>query len=232
LLLSATSVAPNPRTVLYYMKFLLRSPATKVAFGAVAGLALAVSANCGAITFRDIDNPGGLIDSGQLAGYLDATTRPTYNGTFNLVTADSEGPFTIGSPYPFFARGTYAEISGFNPDTMEAISGKITFWVKDDEIDSSEAYSIDLGALNTQFVEGATFASWRFDKAGLSADLLVQINETGDLDYHVTATSGDFILDYAMLEIDAVALSVPDGGLTAGFLGLALIGVFAVQRRK
>ena len=216
------------------------SRTARVLSAAVLGITLGCSADSFALTFRDIDNPGGKIDTttGQVEGYLNATTKPLFSGTFNVVTADSEGPFTIGAPYPFFARGTYAEVTGFNPDTMEATKGKITFWVKDDAFDESEAYSIDLGTLSGQFVDGATFASWRFDSSGLSADLLVQINETGDLDYFVTATAGDFILDYAMLEIQAVSLTsadpvgVPDGGATFGLFGLACFGLVALKQRK
>lgn len=207
------------------MKYFTQKPRLLVGCAA----ALVVSFSASAVTFRDIDHPGIL---------LDASGTQTYHGVFDLITGDvtggvHEGPFTIGAPYPLSIQGTYSEISGFDPNTMQATSGKVSFWIKDNDTsaaDGTEIYTIALDDIANKLATGSNFGKYKFQVSGLSVDLLMTINETGALDYYVTATEGNFILDYAMLDVQAQAKSVPDAGATLTLLGLGVIGMTSLRR--
>jgi hypothetical protein len=174
-----------------------------------------------AIEFRDIDHPNKLLTAGG--------PDSSYTGDFNLISGDGDGPFNIGSPYVFTARGTFSEAAGFDPNTMQAISGTLSLWVKDNTDTSSDAYSVDLGSF-TGFTSGANFGTWRYEAPGLPVDILVAINDTGHLSYTVTATGGDFILDYAMLKVQAVS-AVPDSAMTGLLFGFTFLGLAAFRQR-
>ena len=194
----------------------------------LAGAGLTVS-SASAITYRDIDNPNKTLIAGD-------PLNNTHTGTFDLVTGDGEDPMTIGLPYSLSARGTFSDIAGFTPGEMQAISGKVSFWIRDDDAlttDGSESYSISLDEFSNVLSTGSNFGRWKFQSSGLGIDLLLEINTTGQLQYFVTAiddgdptTQNDFILDYAMLQINAEPITgVPDGGATALFLGFGMLGL-------
>ena len=201
---------------------------------ALSGAVLAVSP-VSAITYRDIDNPNKTLVAGD-------AVNGKYEGIFDLVNGDGEAPMTIGLPYSLGARGTFSDIAGFTPGSMQAINGKVSFWLRDDDAlttDGSESYSIALDDLSS-VLTGSNFGMWKFQSSGLGINLLLEINTTGQLKYSVTAiddgdpnTVNDFILDYAMLQINAEPITgVPDGGATALLFGFGLVGLGSFRLRR
>ena len=186
----------------------------------IASLSALASVSVSAIEFRDIDKPGLLLSAGGSVS--------SYTGDFNLVTGDGDGTFTIGAPY-LFGQGTFSDVSGFDPATMDAFSGRLSLYIRDDLDLASEAFIVDLGSL-AGFITASNFATVRYDSPGLPGEILVSINDTGHLSYTVTATGGDFILDYAMLTVEARS-SVPDGATTAWLFGFAFVSLAVCRQR-
>jgi len=182
---------------------------------------LAVSA----VPYADLQLPDKKVTAG--------TSQWHHEGTFDLNDPGS----TTASDWRTTAAGWlgYQDIDGFNPDTMDATSGFVEFLLIDHNFDYGvEKFRVNLDDALLVAARSFKFADWIVRR--ISAQLLLEISETGILEYDVQATSGSFTLVGAYLEINGVhegpVTAVPDGGITVGFLGLGLVSLVAVKRLR
>lgn len=125
---------------------------------------------------------------------------------------------------------------GYNPSTMAVVSATVSFWFHDNEDDwflmPVDPVVVDLGA----FTLGGELSHLDVDFTTQIGDTYVGGNilaslQDGDLSFRVHGLGADFYLTKAQLNAEAVSTAVPDGGMTAAMLGLALLGTAAVRRR-
>ncbi|MBN2474309.1 MAG: hypothetical protein JXB62_06860 [Pirellulales bacterium] len=194
-------------------------------------LALATTTVAAPMTFRDIDRP-----LAQVTG--------SYSGTLSLVTAGAEGDsFTIVEPYwigvilgllPPDAVGTYEDIGGFDPALHQAFSGRVNMWLLDDFDATADKVQIQLESIDQGvFVPG--YESFSLALSGSNADLLLAINETGEIDYLLQTTpESDLILDYIALEVDAGPKMTPEPSSVVvwGMIGSVLGAGWWFRRKR
>lgn len=202
----------NEQTYMTYLKSFF-SPVTggRILSAALATMAsLALSSTASAITWIDEDN-------GDPLKRL-TPSSPTYSSTFNIL------------------------LDGYDPTTMVVTSAEAWFAFADGENDAAEYVRIYLGSPYSPFmgpieVNGThnnipTSYDWRH--GSLSGSLLVDLQD-GIINYRVTVTSGDTYLKRAKLVAEGYEIprrNVPDGGSTAVLLGLGLLGMGTIARRR
>lgn len=124
---------------------------------------------------------------------------------------------------------------GYNPDTEEVIWAGVAFvFVGSDSSEDTVRISLNCES------QGVHYVSYGFSVFGglLSGEALCDLNEFGVLSYQIRWLSGDpFLFKTATLLAETSANSsvtsvpVPDGGLTVGMLGLALLGLGLASRK-
>lgn len=175
--------------------------------GALLLAAGLTSFSASAITYTDIDEWG--LNGIALDSNSATATPSTFTGIFDIRNGEDSW-----------------DQDGFNPATQDATSGWVGFLLGTDQSNQQEfRITLDDLEVGTQYINGIWASA-----LGLSADLLVEISNTGTLSYKITALSGSFNLYGAALEVEATnATSVPDGGATAMLLGLGMLGVASVR---
>jgi hypothetical protein len=116
------------------------------------------------------------------------------------------------------------------------------FWFADDsKNDASEYVTINIGAFTgwrtNEEVDGTinyyvNLVSYDLVSGSLSASLLLDIAADGKLSYKVKAVRGDTYLKETRLTVYASDRKVPEHGATVAMLGVALLGVVAIKRRR
>ena len=132
-----------------------------------------------------------------------------------------EGTFDISPPY--------------NPATHNLLSAEVFFYYTDDGLDGDEYVKIrldnGLGGWNVLLTEEVGFLDNSSETLGGAA--FASLAADGSLDYKVTATQGDFWFLKAILVADiGEKANVPDGGATLALLGLGVLGLGALHRRR
>lgn len=170
-----------------------------------------------------------------------ATTSQSVSGQFDLTLPAPENDAAYMSGYPGTGNGLFADIAGFQPG-MTVTSATISLWLSDPN-GGRESWDIDLlvvdpsnnqVTLQQALSSGGSFTK-HFQATSISkfAEILVAISETGKLNYEITASEGQFIVDAVMLKVNAEGVgtySVPDGGYTAAMVGLAFLGMAGASR--
>jgi hypothetical protein len=205
---------------------------------ALAGMSLGVE-NAGALpidtpTYQDIDLINKTLNggSGSTGGRFDI--RPGASDASPSVTI---GTFPDAGNQYLNAGTTYNDIVGFDPAAAYDIVSAYAYFYLRNAQDLVDVFSINLTDFDYLFEfqgDGSQFIV-SDEVNGLS---LTFLNDNGYLDYTVTREGGDFTVDYAQLQVVALAGSgptipgaVPDAGSTAGMLGGALLIIGALRRR-
>ena len=195
---------------------------------AVAGLA---TTSALAVPYADFD----ILNATATVG--GAVTRQF---DLTLPTPENDSADMIG--YPGTGNGLFQDISGFQPG-MNVTSASILLWLSDPN-GGREQWNLDLlldpdgdGAFFRQALSAGGAFSKYFQATGLSkmADILVEISQTGKLNFTIEAVEGSFQVDAAMLKVDAQSTSttaVPDGGYTAAMVGLVFLGMAGASRSR
>lgn len=128
----------------------------------------------------------------------------------------------------------------FDTAGEEAVWGEAIFLLADAD-KATEQFSIQLGnftGFDSGKIDDVTVFGITFELAGGGvASLLGDINDDGELNYTISATSGNFNVLLAKLAVSTVhstsggSNSVPDGGLTLALLGSSLLGLYAFRRK-
>ena len=165
-----------------------------------------IATSAHAVIYTDLDVYNGF------TGRLVNGSNPL-NGQFQISSQDADG---------------INDLVGYNPDE-EIITATASFLLYDDSFfDGSERVTINLGS--DPFVDNSA-ASFLFAVGGVSGNALFDLSADGILSYSIVANSGDFRVNSGLLTVDARARTVPDGGTTAVLLGMAFLGICAVQRK-
>jgi hypothetical protein len=179
-----------------------------------------------ALTWRDMESHLGTVLSAGPGGTASAT------GEFDI-TGGSDS-ITITPPVYTDAGNTYSDITGFQPGTDVATAARASFWFRDDIDNAAEAERVVVTLDLVVPFKDQVLQSEGFDIFGGTANILASLNADGKVTYEVTAVDGDFVFDYARLDVDGIdntIPSVPDGGATAMLLGLGTLGVAAMRRK-
>jgi hypothetical protein len=165
-----------------------------------------------AIQYSDNNPADTRLDADYLFG-LNPLYNPSYTGQWDLLSA------------------------GYNPITQRIDSAVATFLLNDAN-GGQESYSITIGG--SAFLTGGSFTTTLLGTIGVgdpvTGSALITLDSTGLLNYTVTANSGVFWLANANLTAQASdrkplnPANVPDGGATAGLLGLGLLVLAGAKR--
>jgi hypothetical protein len=182
------------------------------------GAALAVAQPLLATNYSDFDQIN------QFAG------PASVSGQFDLLLPGGEADSATMSGYPD-GNGFYSDASGFQTG-MKVDNATIRFWFSDPN-GSGERWQAELSTADSPILSeilgsGGSFST-RFEGDTFNgddyADLLLSISNTGKLNYTLTATTGEFKVDAAQLEV-----SVPDGGSTALLMGFGFLAMAGYRK--
>lgn len=193
----------------------------------LASLALAVNVQATQIIYSDADYFGGGAGTPPSGIQLKSSGgTASVTGSFNFAAADGTASFTVGAPYASGDQGTYTSVTGFvSPLSVVPGSMNFTLFFRDPNA-GAEVYAF---AANDLYIAGGPIST-KFVlhlNGGDTASVDAEIDATGKLNYTISASSGEFILDAAYAEITATT----DGGSTVALLGLALVGVEGLRRK-
>lgn len=195
--------------------------------------ALAFAAPASAITFYDIDS----LDGVRLRASWGTSE---IGGTFDVTAAGIEGDsFLIGAPYSLFPQ-LHTDAGGFEVGTHSAYEATFELFVRDDfDLFRAERLVVGLGGSQEA---GPIEVDFGIESIGVEATLLATIDASGRLDYTITATQGDFFVDYVALTVEADALGsasppaappIPEvGSLSAYAVGTLLTAGWVRRRRR
>ena len=166
-----------------------------------------------AITYSDLQLPDVLLDANN-------PLTASVTDWFDLENTGSQSLEPYGLPYK--------DRAGFDSDTMDVLSGTVEFLVYDTTGDL-DTFSINLG--NLSLIENGTFNYYFHEASDVEASLLLEISDTGRLQYTVTAKNGSsFRLGGAYLEVEVDGpTNVPDGGASILLLGLGFLSVTGIR---
>jgi len=193
-------------------------------------LALAFAAPASAVTFYDIDSLCGM--------RLSARGTSEYTDTFDVTAEGIEGDaYWIGLPYTLFPQ-VLQDAGGFEVGTHSAIDASFEIYVRDDFDLRAERLVVELGGVQTA---GPIEVDFGIESIGVAATLLATIDASGRLDYTITATRGDFFVDFVSLTVEAVVgdasppVNVPPipevGSFSAYAVGTLLVAGVTRRRR-
>lgn len=188
----------------------------------VAALLAVGSASAFANSYSDIDVWGPTGKS--------ITSVTPYSDVFNIVTANAlDVGVIVPTPAEFVGKptGPYTDVGGFNKLKEQVVDADVTFWLKGANT-TSRSYTIKLDS--TVFQAGS-FGKFKFAADGLTATLITTLNSSGQLGYTVLADPGStFQLRGALL--NATTVPIPDGGSSLALLGMGVVGLMGMARRK
>ncbi len=196
------------------------------------------------VVFMDIDPIGVLLNKdGSDSGRL-------YTGTFDITVGDGSVRVKLGAPYAMPAEAL-ADIAGYNPTDFTITSATAYFYLRDDTKDSvTEEVRVQFLRNSSYAGSGGDydFAKGRISDQGFSIfdgkvnPTVLSALSNGKIGYTVMADRGNLILDYARLDVVAIAksgstttftqASVPEPASTAGVLTLGLLGWAAARSRN
>lgn len=159
----------------------------------VAACSLLLATPASAIGFFDIDYMGGV--------KLSSDGTASLTDTFDITTEGIEGDVFD------FGWFTLADQGGFVPGLHETVGASVLLVVFDDFDPEPEFLMVEIGDLQ---VAGPVEVDFGIAAFGVSATLFATINATGQLDYEIVATRGDFHLGFAALYVEAVESSAAD----------------------
>lgn len=137
--------------------------------------------------------------------------------------------------------GTFV-LPGYDAATQMVQSAQATFVFSDDSLfDSNEYAKISLGFENfgSLEVDGIPLLPWTYTFFSGNLTMLTTLSSTGQLDYTITATSGDFWYKGGVLKAEVTQRPstnntpprVPDGGASAALLGMSLLAVAGLKKK-
>lgn len=203
-----------------------------------------IGSNAYSVVFLDIDPIGvHLNKDGPSSGR-------SYTGTFDITVGDGSVQVSLGAPYAMSAEAL-TDIAGYNPTDFTLSSATAYFYLRDDTPDPATE------EVRIQFLRNSSYTGSGGDYEFARGQILNQgssifddtVNPTvlaslsnGRIEYTVMADRGNFILDYARLDVVAIAksgspaasnqASVPEPASTAGVLTVGLLGWAAARSRK
>ena len=181
--------------------------------------------------------------------------------SFALTFSDTTGAAAGGSPV-WLSTGGQTSVTGvldittgnapnYNPATMVLTSATVKFAFADtlekahnynDEHDvyswDQEFVTIKLGNPSSNFLTGVevdgTHAAYDWTNAAgsLAGTFFTQLQFDGKLEYKVKITSGDVWFKGANLTAEGSYKGVPDAGSTVALMGMGLVGLAAIKRRR
>jgi hypothetical protein len=201
------------------------------AFAAAAAITvLMLQPSLSAVPFLDIDSFIGKTGTGRLV-----TQSSPVNGSFDITSPGDGDSITIKSGYTDSGL-TVSDITGFRPGIDTVTSGVAYFYVRDDNDSAADRVNVKLD--NISFVDNYKITTPVFVGNFLAANILVQLNTDGKLEYSITPQGNtDFYIEYASLLVDATLGSVPsptavpEGGSTLLFMGCGLIALAGVKKK-
>ncbi|MBW2446556.1 MAG: hypothetical protein JRG83_11580 [Deltaproteobacteria bacterium] len=177
-----------------------------------------------AVGFFDVDYLGGV--------KLSADGTSSYADTFDITAGGIEGD--VFNLFLF----TLADQGGFVPGIHQTVGAAVLLGVFDDFDSQLEFMMVEIGDLQVSTPIEVDFGIVGF---GVSATLFAMINATGQLDYEIVATSGDFHVGYAALFVEAVessaagptgAPNIPEANALAVYAAGVLVVAGAARRRR
>lgn len=182
-----------------------------------------LAAPASAVGFFDIDYLGGV--------KLSAGGTSSFEDTFDITADGIEGDvFDLG----FFSL---ADRGGFVPGFHTTVGASVLLGVFDDFDFQLEFMMVEIGDIQ---VAGPIEVDFGIVAFGVSATLYAAINATGQLDYEIVATRGDFHVGYAALFVEARESGpggpagtppIPEANALAAY-GAGLVVVLAAARRR
>jgi hypothetical protein len=187
-----------------------------------------------------------------------SSSQRTYTGTFNISVGDDSAKVTIGAPYANSPEH-YTDIAGYNPSKHTITSATAYFYVRDEGTDSAtEEIRIEFVRDGTDDSSGGDYDFGRGQISNRSFTLFDgKLNSTvlgalkdGVIEYTLEADRGDFVLDFARLEVFAVqnsdlslslspslttassSATVPEPAATAGWVTASLVAIAALRSRR
>lgn len=150
-----------------------------------------------------------------------------YDNVLSWVTTTRSGTFDIVN-----GDGGFLDTSGFNPTYESIISATASFTFLDND-GNANTVSVYLGG--NFFLSDTVTASLVSSGGSLEGSALLNLNENGVITYTVSNNnpSDPFIFLQAFLTAESAPKSiaaVPDGGNTVSLLGIALLGLFGIER--
>lgn len=164
------------------------------------------------------------------SGMLLTAGDPPLVGTFDFTNPDGTTAFSITNPYPTHFHSTFASILGFDPLLETAVDGFVAFFFRDPN-GGDETTTVAVTPNLNLASNGSGYSTFLVLGAGMTADVLLDINADGMVNYTINATSGEFVVDAAYAQIRVEQRRVPEGGSALALLGLGLIGVDRLRQR-
>ena len=173
-----------------------------------------------------------------------------------------EGPYSykyLNKGQSYQNTWNISDQAGFSSD-LEFTGGEMEFWFSDDydrddkwklkwtskgyqwywNDGEKEYVQISVGSISNWFygdVDGSHDYPYSLDNfdlisGALTGSLLADVAADGMLSYKVKAKKGDTYLKETRLTVHARTANVPDSGSTLALLGLGLVGLAAIKRRR
>jgi hypothetical protein len=178
------------------------------------------------------------------------SSQRIYTGTFNISVGDGSGTVTIGAPYADSLEH-YTDIAGYNPSQHIITRATAYFYVRDDGTDSgTEEVRIEFIRDSGDDGSGSDYDFERGQIANRSFSLfdgnlnstVIGALEDGIIQYTLEADRGDFVFDFARLEVLTVPnpsystgsspATVPEPAATAGWVTASLFAIAALRARR
>lgn len=192
-----------------------------------------------AAVFMDIDAIGVLLSKDSISA------QRTYTGTFDISAANSVGTVTIGAPYAD-SSVFYTGVTGYQSSSYVITSATAYFYIRDDASDS-DTEEVRISFLQSAS-DGGSGSDFEFARGrvanrdftvfyGALNSTLTGALQDGVIEYNLRTDRGDFVLDFARLEVVASpgagldATAVPEPGAVTGCVSTILLVMAAVRSR-
>ena len=164
----------------------------------------------------------------------DGESANSVTGTFNIVNPGSSSYTLTGYNT---GNGTYYDKGGYVPGTPIS-DATVSIFIRDS---SGYTANIIINLKNTSGTTEQTYTGMDSGNNPYSVDFgfavdntaLSVLESTGTLNWRVLDSgTGNYTVEYALLQANWTGTALaPDGGITAGLLGLAIIAMATIRRR-